>query len=258
MKKILCFISIFVLVLIIFSVAVSFASEYQAPLSMYKDNYFIAGDKEDQTKFQISVKGDIIYPRHTGIFFGYTQTTWWTIYDGRDTMSANYQPEVFYRIDSKKNIFNNYDLKAIDFIQVSPFNHCSTGVEGANHRSINIYYGQVQMSTGGRVSAGINLKVFGYYTKDEQNEDINKYKSYYENDLFLKLNSATVEDLTLAELHFKHGGTLSKGWLMVEAQSILFSSRFQPRLFVQYFYGYGENIVNYNIKEHSVYGGLIF
>jgi len=250
MKKIL-------ILIMLLSISLS-AAEYQSPISKNRDNYFAAGNKEDQTKFQLSLKGDIIYPYKTGLFFGYTQTTWWTIYDGRDTMSSNYQPEGFYRLESKNNLFNNFDLKAIDFIQISPFNHCSTGVEGPDHRSINIYYGQIQMSTGGRVSAGINLKVFGYYTKDEQNKDINKYKSYYENDLFLKLNSATVEDMTLAELHFKHGGTIHKGWLSAEAQVMLFTNRVQPKLFVQYFYGYGENIVNYNVKEHSVYGGMIF
>ncbi len=244
------------LLILLISITASFASEYQSPLSMNRDNYFVAGNEDDQTKFQISVKGDLLF--NTGVYFGYTQTTWWEVYNGADTMSANYQPEVFYLLNSKNNIFNNVDLGAIDYIQISPFNHCSTGVEGVNHRSINIYYGQIQISSGGRLSIGDNLKVFGYYTKDKQNEDIEKYKGYYENDIFLKLNSATVEGMTLAELHFKHGGTLSKGWLCAEAHVMLFTNKMQPRLFVQYFYGYGENIVEYNIKDKSVYAGLIF
>jgi len=248
MKKIL-------ILIMLLSISLS-AAEYQSPISMYKDNYFIAGNDEDQTKFQLSIKGAI--PFDSGIYLGYTQTTWWTVYDGRDTMSANYQPEVFLKVESKKNIFKNVDLKAVDYIQFSPYNHCSTGVEGEDHRSINIYYGQIQISSDSRLSAGINFKAFGYYTKGVQNKDIEKYKGYYENNLFLKLNSRTVEGLTLAELHFKHGGTLSKGWLSVEAQSILFTNKIQPKLFVQYFYGYGENIVYYNVKEHSLYAGLIF
>ena len=249
MKKLLC------LIVFLLCLTPLFSSEYQSPLSMNRDNYFVAGNDEDQTKFQISIKGDLLFG--TGVYFGYTQTTWWQVYDGADTMSGNYQPEVFYRIDSKTNLFN-IDLKAIDFIQVSPFNHCSTGVEGADHRSINIYYGQMQVSSGGRVSIGDNIKVFGYYTQDEQNEDIEDYKGYYENDVFLKLNSATVEGMSLAELHFKHGGTLSKGWLCVEARVTLFTNDVQPKLFVQYFYGYGENIVYYNVKDKSIYAGLIF
>ena len=250
MKKIL----ILILILVCSSL---FAEEYKSPISMNRDNYFVAGNDEDQTKFQLSLKGDIIYPFKTGLYFGYTQTTWWEVYNGADTMLSNYQPEVFYRLDSNNNLFN-LDLGAVDFIQISPFNHCSTGVEGENHRSINIYYGQIQVSSGGRVSIGDNLKVFGYYTKANENKDIAKYRGYYENDIFLKLNSRDTEGMSIAELHFKHGGTINKAWLCVEAQTILFSAKLQPRLFVQYFYGYGENIVYYNKKEHSFYGGLKF
>ena len=252
MKKFLSLLFLLLLVIPLFS------EEYKSPISMNRDNYFVAGDSEDQTKFQLSLKGDIIYPFNTGIYFGYTQTTWWTVYDGADTMMANYQPEVFYKLESKNNLFKNYDLKAIDYIQLSPYNHCSTGVEGENHRSINIYYGQIQVSSGGRVSAGFNLKVFGYYSKAKENKDIADYKGYYENDLFLKLNSSDIKDMSLVELHFKHGGTLDKAWLCAEAQTIIFSAKFQPRLFVQYFYGYGENMIFYDKKEHSLYGGIKF
>ena len=177
---------IFVLIFLLLSIVVM-AAEYQSPISKNRENYFAAGNAEDQTKFQLSLKGDIIYPFKTGLYFGYTQTTWWEVYNGADTMLSNYQPEVFYRLDSKNNLFD-LDLGAIDFIQVSPFNHCSTGVEGENHRSINIYYGQIQVSSGGKVSIGDSLKVFGYYTKANENKDIARYKGHYENDIFLKLN----------------------------------------------------------------------
>lgn len=245
-----------VLFFLLLSIA-AMAAEYQSPISKNRENYFAAGNTEDQTKFQLSLKADLLYPFNTGMYFGYTQTTWWQVYDGADTMSANYQPEVFYRLDSKNNIFNNVDLKAIDFIQVSPFNHCSTGIEGEDHRSINIYYGQIQMSTDSFFSVGFNLKGFGYYSKNKNNKDIEKFKGYYENDVFIKLNTST-NNLSYGELHFKHGGTLSKGWFCIEAQSIILSSKIQPRLFIQYFYGYGENMVNYDTKERSVYAGLLF
>lgn len=250
MKKLF---SIIILLLIVLPL---FAAEYKYPITPYQDNYFIAGDDEDQTKFQISFESDLSF--ETGFFLAYTQTTWWTVYDGRDTMSANYKPEVFYRLVSKDNIFNNVNLKAVDYIQISPYYHQSTGVEGEDHRSINLYYGQIQLSTADLISVGFNLKVFGYYTKDKNNPDIDKYKGYYENDLFVKLNSRTVEGMTLAELHFKHGGTLEKGWLSVEARTILFTNKIQPRIFIQYYYGYGENMVFYDELEQSLYAGLIF
>lgn len=245
-----------VLICLLLLSAPLFSKEYVSALSTNRDNYFVGGDEEDQTKFQLSLKFDMLFK--TGAYFGYTQTTWWEVYNGADTMSSNYQPEVFFKLDSKNNIFGDVNLGVIDYIQISPFNHCSTGTEGDGHRSINTYYLQMQISSGGRVSIGDNIKVFNYYNQNKRNADIEDYKGYYENDIFLKVNSATVEDMTLAELHFKHGGTLSKGWLCVEAQTIIFSNMIQPRLFGQYYYGYGENIVEYNIKEHSAYLGLIF
>jgi len=247
-----------ILTVLMFLCSAAFTAERQSPISMNRDNYIIAGDKEDQTKFQLSIKGDIIYPFNTGLYLGYTQTTWWEVYDGADTMSVNYQPEVFYKLESKNNLFGDVDLRAIDFIQISPINHISNGVEGNKHRGMNLYYGQIQMSTGGRVSAGFNLKGFNYYSKSNRNKDIEKFKGYYENDLFLKLNSATVENMTLAEVHFKHGGTREHWWICGEAKTVLFTNSVQPRLFIQYYYGYGENVLFYNTKEHSVYAGLVF
>ena len=246
----------FIFILVLCSAA--YAAEYQSPISKNRENYFAGGNKDDQTKFQLSLQADLFYPFNTGMYLGYTQTTWWKVYDGADTMSSNYQPEVFYKLKSKNNIFGNANLKAVDFIQIGPYNHCSNGIEGPDHRGINIYYGQMQISTPGRVSLGINFKGFGYYGVSRRNEDIKEYKGYYANDIFLKINSADTEDLSLAELHFKHGGTLSKRWYCVEAQTIIFSSKIQPRLFCQYYNGYGENILNYNIKDHSLYCGLIF
>ena len=246
---------IFVLIVLLLCTSL-FARDYQSPFSINRNNYIIAGDNKDQAKFQISFKYELVY--YSNIYFGYTQTSWWKVYHDADTMSSNYQPEIFYRLNSKNNAFNNLDLKFIDYIQFSPFNHASTGVEGTDHRSINIYYAQTQVSYGDRVSIGDNIKVFGYYSKEETNSDIQKYKGYYENDIFLKINSRTVEDMSLAEFHFKHGGTFTKGWLCAEANMLIFTNKAQPRLFFQYFYGYGENMVNYNIKDQSARIGLIF
>ena len=235
-----------------------FAGVYQSPISMYKDNYFVAGNSEDQTKFQISIACNLLYPFNTGFNFAYTQTTWWKVYNQADTMSANYNPEVFYRLTSKDNLFNNVDLGAIDYIQAGPFSHCSTGVEGADHRSINTYYGQIQISSGGWFCIGDNLKVFGYYTKSKFNKDIQKYKGYFENDVFLRIGSDSTAGLTRAELHYKFGGTLSHLWMCAELRVRILSADIQPKFFIQYYRGYGENMVNYNIKDQSVRAGLIF
>ena len=238
--------------------AALFAGMYQAPISMYRDNYFIAGNNVDQAKFQISIACNLLYPFSTGFNFAYTQTTWWKVYNGADAMSANYNPEIFYRLTSKDNLFNDVSLGPVDYIQFGPFSHCSTGVEGDDHRSINSYYGQIQISYGNQFCIGDNLKIFGYYYKSKYNGDIQKYKGHFENDIFLRIGSDSTVGLSRAEIHYKFGGTLSHPWMCAELRMRILSADIQPKLFVSYYRGWGENIVSYNIKDHSVRAGLIF
>ena len=235
------------------------ASTYEAPMSIYNDNYILAGNKTDQLKFQISAKYNLLWPYNSGIYLGYTQMTHWWMYGNRDTMHTQYQPEFFYRFESGNNAFEDYVIPYVDYIQVSPFYHCSTGVEGENHRSVNEYYGQIQLSVGDVYNFGTNLKVFGYYEKDENNKDINKYKKNYTADFFFKLRSKTVQYLDKEELHCTIGGNpLGRGFIQGEIIVRLMTTAVQPRVFVQYFRGFDQYMTTYNIKETCIRGGLIF
>lgn len=239
--------------------------EYISPMSMYKDNYFVAGDMDNQVKFQISAKYNIVFSKghnEPGFYFGYTQTSWWKVYKGADTFSTNYQPEGFYRFEpGSSNIFGimKSDVPYLDYFQISPIQHASTGVETSDHRSINIYYAQLQMATPTTLSIGFNTKIFGYYYKDKANSDINDYRKFYEADIFLKLRSRTITLLDRYELHTKcTGNPLGKGYVMLEGTFQLVTAEFQPRLFIQYNRGYGVNMVNYNKKETELRAGFVF
>jgi len=250
---------IFILIVIAASTSVLFASEYQSPMSIYKDNYFIAGDKDDQVKVQLSMKFNLFYPSSTGFYAGYTQLSNWLCYEDRDTFYTMYCPEVFYRFESGNNLFGDSTLPFVDFLQVSPIVHNSTGVEGENHRSVNMYYAQAQLSYGEVYNVGVGGKYFRYYSISDKNEDINKYRKNYEADIFFKLKSKTVEYLDKEELHFKFGGNpLGNGWYCIEAQFRIISSKFQPKIFLQFYKGRDEIMVNYDKKTESVRIGLIF
>jgi len=236
------------------------AKEFKTPMSPYQDNYIIAGDNDAQVKFQFSAKYNLLYPFNTGIYFGYTQRSYLRIYDESSPfVETNYMPEAFYRFDSGDNMFKNYVIPFVDYIQVSPVSHKSNGRNELNSRSINIYYGQIQMSKGDILNVGANIKVFGYYNKAKENKDINDYNKNYEADLFLKLRSKTVMYLDKEELHLKFGGNpVNKGWFAVEARVRLLSTYVQPKLFIQYREGYDEFMINYNEKEKSIRAGFIF
>lgn len=253
---------LFMLIIICYSTAL-FASEYQSPMSLYKDNYFVAGNSKDQVKFQLSAKYNIFYTPQLqapiGLYVAYTQTSWWTCYEKRDTFSSNYTPETFYQLESGNNIFGNVDLGIIDYIQVSPIQHASNGVEGVDHRGINIYYGQIQLSVGEVFNFGTNLKGFGYYSRSGKNKNINDYRKNYEAEVFFKLKSKTNWYVDKFELRAKcTGNPRDKGYYMIEGVCQIFTSIIQPKIFVQYNDGYGINMITYNQKETELRAGFIF
>lgn len=250
---------LFLTVLLLMMFVPLFSQEYESPMTMYRDNFIIAGDDEDQVKFQFSAKYNIFYPSSTGIYFGYTQLNHWFVYDNRDTFYSMYQPEVFYRFESGHNIFGDVDVPLLDYIQLSPYYHCSTGVEGPDHRGIDTYYGQIQLSVGETVNLGANLKVFKYYHIEENNKDINDYRKNYQADFFLKIRSKQVSLLDKEELHCIIGGNpRGKGFIQGELVFRIITAYIQPRFFIQYYHGYDEFMVDYNKKTTAVRAGLIF
>jgi outer membrane phospholipase A len=268
MKKLL------LLFIVLFSISVV-AKEYESPMSIYKENYFICGDKEeDQVKFQVSAKYGILYPSNIGLYVAYTQLSSWHIFDKSSPFyDNNYQPEIFFKFESNNNPFN-INLGIIDYIQASPIYHCSNGRDGDNSRSINTWYGQIQLSYGEVYNIGLNLKGFNYYGHSAKNKDIQDYRSYYEASIFFKIRSKSVQFLDKEELHFKFGGydrsdyrdykesqkdkSMIRGWFCVEAQVRIMTSFIQPKFFIQYYHGYSEFMIDYNKKTNAVRFGLVF
>lgn len=247
--------------LVLFFISLSamavFSKDYESAVQPYKDNYFLFGNMEDQVKFQISMKFNLIYPSDIGMYIGYSQLTQWFIYGKRDTMWVNYQPELIYKFESGKNIFNNAVIPFVDYIQMSPIYHCSTGVEGENHRAMNQYYGQIQLSYGDVYNFGVNGRYHRYWSISSYNKDINSYRLNYEASVFFKLKSKTVNYLDKEEIAFKcSGNPLNKGYYIVEAKTRIITTYFQPRLMIQYQHGYSDIFVNYNKKEECVRVGI--
>ena len=259
-----------ILTLIILLVALTaFAEEnkYESPMSVYQDNYFVFGDSTDQVKFQVSAKYAILYPSKIGIYAGYTQESWWKLYDkSAPFYETNYQPELFLRIQSRDNILGDMNFGLIDYIQLSPIHHMSNGKDGLDSRSLNDYYGQIQLSAGQHYNIGTNVKVFNYYNKASKNKDIEVYKSYYEADIFFKIISTDILFLDKEELHFKFGGydktdykdKKYTGWYCIEAQFRIVTSYIQPKFFIQYFDGYGDKMIEYDKKEKALRAGIVF
>jgi len=196
------------IIILLFQISVCYAAETEisvaqnkTAMSLYRDNYITFGDASDQIKFQLSAKYQLYIPDKNpeddeittfiktvgnSAFFAYTQTSWWKVYSGRDTFSTNYQPEAFFKFDSK-NSFRDLNLGPFKYFKIAPIYHCSTGVEGSDHRSINEFYGEFDISyldEKKQNEIGINPRLFGYWSKSTQNADINDYRHNYEANLY--------------------------------------------------------------------------
>lgn len=248
------------LILFLLIIIPAFAKTYESPMQIYKPNYFIAGDKEDQVKFQVSAKYNLIYPSNLGFWIAYSQKAFWNLYDDSAPFwEFNHEPEVFYAFESKKNIFG-WDTKLLDRIQVSPIYHRSNGRDGLESRGMNIYYGEIQLSVGQVYNFGVVGKYFNYYGYSAKNKDIPDYLGYSEGEVFFQLKSRTVEFFDKEKIYVRGGGNheTKKGWVEGGLKVRLVTTLFQPFFYVQVFHGYGEAMVNYDKKDTAIRFGFIF
>jgi len=226
---------------------------------MYKDNYIIGS--QDDLKFLVSVKYNLFYPFNSGIYAAYSETAWWDIYkESSPFREFNHNPEVFWRVDEGNNLFGDSLLSYVDYIQIAPYEHKSNGRDGEVSRGLDRYYAQIQGSIGDVINAGFNLKIWNYYHLAEENKDLKTYNGYGEGELFVKIKSGTVQYLDKEKLYIKGGiGTdPEKYWYEVGLMVRIITTHIQPRFYIQYYNGYGEELVNYNKKDQQVRAGFIF
>ncbi|CAM2159566.1 phospholipase A1/A2 [Paraburkholderia tropica] len=227
-----------------------------ARLSYYEPMYVGVGKNGDTTaRFQLSFKYRIIMPddlRSKGFFdnlyFAYTQNSIWdlsaTSAPFRDT---SYMPQLFYYIPDtgwKSDWFTRMGIAA-------GVGHESNGQSGAASRGINIVFVRPTWEFGNvdDYHVTVSPKLY-YYLSKSDNEDIADYRGYM--DLLIKYGSPDGWQLaTTLRKGTKHG------YGSVDAQltyplSRLISSKWGGYLWIGYFNGYGEDLLDYNQRQHWV------
>lgn len=220
-----------------------------SPMELYKSNYFIFGDKQDQVKVQISFKYALLKKYESGIFLGYSQYMDWKLYNNSSPFyDINYNPEVFIK---SKYFLNRY----LDYIKIAPYEHTSNGRDGEDSRSIDRTYIELQSSVSGKICFGANLKGFCYYSTEKNNEDYNKYSNYYTAKFFISIGD-TLDENSKDEIYIKVGG-LEKGFIEsgIISRKLWFMN---PRFYLQFYHGYLENMIDYNEKNTAIRIGVIF
>ncbi|SDC85368.1 phospholipase A [Paraburkholderia lycopersici] len=221
--------------------------------SFYEPTYFADGwasNGEDLAKFQISFKFRFVLPddpRSRGfvdnLYFAYTQTSLWDIrkYSApfRDT---SYKPALFYYLADTGWRTGWFSRMGIE----TGYEHESNGRDGPESRGVDILYVKPVWDFGDLNANHLTVapKVYWYEHIAGENSDIADYRGYV--DLLVKYGSPDGWQLAT---------TLRKGtkstYGSVDAQftyplAKLFGNAWGGYLWVGYFNGYGEDILDYN------------
>ncbi len=214
------------------------------------DTNYIAIGKPD-TKVQFSFKFKFF--KHTNVYLGYTQIMFWDLFrkESNPFTEINFSPEFYYRL-STENFFKDIDFGIA---------HLSNGKNGAESRSMDSVFLRAMTFT--KFKFGIpRLQILLRYidNEDPTNKDIKDYygpvviKAYFD-----KLGQKI---FNTEELYFEfyNGGRyaddFSRSSVRVSARFKLFTSIYAPKIFFQYFNGFGENLANYNVREETYRAGF--
>ncbi len=228
--------------------------EREPPLSENDPMYFVVGTRGGTTaRFQLSLKYRLFdvgsgigqeRPWLSGLYFGFTQTSLWDLSaESRAFRDTSYRPSLFWkweRADERKFLFDGARLG---------LEHESNGGQGDRSRSVNIAFVRPEWrwKAGNGGSFAFTPKLYAYLDK-EDNPDIDDYRGFV--DWRVRWDSGGIWIAT-AVLRY---GTADKGSVLVDLSRRTRDLKFGPvstYLHVQFFAGYGEDILDYNLRRKS-------
>ena len=227
--------------------------QYEPPLSENDPMYFIVGARDGwSARFQLSFKYRLFdtgtgfgrdQPWLSGFYFGYSQNSIWDLSsDSKAFRDTSYRPQFFWKWDRSD------DKTFVDSVRVG-LEHESNGGDMERSRSINTAFirpeWHVMRANGHEFQFA--PKVYSYLDKDE-NTDIAQYRGYVDWLLRYDMAGEWVGAALVRQ------GTSGKGSFQLDLSKRARDLRFGPvggYFHLQYFTGYGESILDYNVRRKS-------
>ncbi|MBE0464754.1 MAG: phospholipase A [Halomonadaceae bacterium] len=204
-----------------------------------------AGPDSNEVKFQLSVKVNLaedIFGRVGDVYFGYTQRSWWQAYN-TDASSpfreTNYEPEIFIDFDNAWSALGWVNTRN----RVS-FNHQSNGRSDPLSRSWNrVYLESIFQRGDWALTLAPHWRV-PESESDDDNPDIERYMGYGDIRLAKRLeNNHEISGQWRGNPSAGHHGTqIDYSWPTFN----------NLRAHVQYYYGYGESMIDYDNRVHRL------
>lgn len=198
---------------------------------------------DEEIKFQISIKSMLLnnLPYNAKLFAAYTNQSHWQAYNSdysRPFRETNHQPELLLEFPLEKQ----YRGITFDALRLA-INHQSNGRSGLVSRSWNRAYAELLMST---KYSKLGLRSWWQITDDEDNPDIADYMGHFQLDGLRQFGKHQLHWKLRNTLDSNDRGAVELGW------SRRIGGREDIRLYLQYFNGYGESLIDYNRKTERI------
>jgi len=223
----------------------------EPPLSEEDPVYFVVGPNGGwNARFQLSFKYRLFdqsagfgaeQPWLSGFYFAYTQMSLWDLAaDSKPFHDTNYRPAFFWKWERTD------ERTWIDAVRLG-FEHESNGQASETSRSIDTLFVRPEWRWSSPYGNVLEFtpKVYTYLSKGE-NPDIAQYRGYV--DWRVRYDSGG-QWITTA---LARVGTSGKGSLLVDVSRRTRDLKVGPisgYLHFQFFNGYGESIVDYNVRD---------
>ena len=214
-----------------------------------------------EIKFQLSLKAPVVqgvFDGYGDLYLAYTSVSWWQAYNS-DISAAfretNYEPEAFLVMPMKRE-FLGMNLRAV----VAGLSHQSNGRSGELSRSWNRFYANFLFE---RENFFLSFKPWYRFKEDKKdpndpnypnskgddNPDIEAYMGYGELRFGYRYGDHQLSTMVRNNLRSENRGAAQVDW------SFPLSDRF--RGYVQYFNGYGESLIDYNVNSNRLSIGFM-
>jgi phospholipase A1 len=199
--------------------------------------------REEELKFQLSFKFPLWYGLFGGngdLYAAYTNQSWWQAYSSdisQPFREVNHEPEIFVRFTNKFDLFGMripvFDLGLV---------HQSNGRGEPLSRSWNRLYANFLIERG---NFAMSLKPWVILGESKDNPDIEDFMGYGEIRFAYRWQKNVI------------GGMLRNNLKTDENRSGIELSWSYPvtdhlRLYTQYYYGYGESLLDYNSRTNRI------
>lgn len=235
---------------------------YLANIGPYKPIYFLYGADPAESRFQISLKYQLLGAQcplnkscewMRGVHLGYTQTSSWNLdSDSSPFEDTSYQPEIFFLSDNTKARPGWLD----GLFYQGGMQHESNGRAGIESRSTNYFYfapSVILYNETNRLGIQVTPKVVSFFNNsDDENPDIDKYRGNFE----LEVKTGRAESLVFgANFRFAQKG-VSTQLDLTYPLSMGFLKNLEFYLHMQYANSLAETLINYTERTEAFRFGI--